>query len=38
WREPHQDDYQTKLTLKQGIISPVAFDDLQLDLKKILPN
>lgn len=38
WREPNQDDYQTKLTLKQGTISPLTFDDLQLEVKKILPN
>lgn len=38
WRKPYQDDYQTKLTLKQGIISPVAFDEVELEVKKILPN
>ncbi|MBR8828513.1 MAG: Uma2 family endonuclease [Gomphosphaeria aponina SAG 52.96 = DSM 107014] len=36
WRQPSQEDYQTLFKLNQGIISPVAFPDVELEVKKML--
>jgi len=38
WREPRGDDYRFKLTMNEGKIIPLAFADVELEVKKMLPK
>lgn len=38
WREPEEEDYRTRITVNQGIISPVVFPDVKLQVRELLPK
>lgn len=38
WRQPKGGDYQTEFKVNQGMISPLAFPDLNLEVEQMLPK
>ena len=38
FREATGKDYKTKTTLSQGLITPLAFPDLEIEVRKLLPK